>query len=69
MPSITLNLNVENAPNPARKHFEKTNNIAFNVSFLINGVILQSLSENGDRMYYLRLMAVLHCILGIRVYP
>ena len=25
MPSITLNLNVENAPNPARKHFEKTN--------------------------------------------
>ena len=22
---ITLNLNVENAPNPARKHFEKTN--------------------------------------------
>ena len=25
MPSITLNLNVENAPNPVRKHFEKTN--------------------------------------------
>ena len=25
MPSITLSLSVENAPNPARKHFEKTN--------------------------------------------
>ena len=25
MPSILLNLNVENTPNPARKHFEKTN--------------------------------------------
>ena len=25
MPSLTLNLNVENAPNPARKHFENTN--------------------------------------------
>ena len=25
MPSITLNLNVQNAQNPVRKHFEKTN--------------------------------------------
>ena len=25
MPAITLNLNAENAPNPVRKHFEKTN--------------------------------------------
>ena len=28
MISITLNLNVENTPNPARKHFEKTNMIS-----------------------------------------
>ena len=27
MPSITLNLNVENAPNPARKHIKKTNSL------------------------------------------
>ena len=35
MPSITLNLIVENAPNPARKHFEKTNSTSIIVLYVV----------------------------------
>ena len=46
MPSITLNLNVENAPNPARKHFEKTNITGF---FTNHYTIITSIDEEDNR--------------------
>ena len=46
MPSITLNLNVENAPNPAQKHFEKTNSQNMTDAVYINKQTTEKMNDN-----------------------
>ena len=51
MSSITLNLNVENAPNPTRKHFEKTNS---------GGMELSNIASEKEKNPDPRISTLLH---------